>query len=143
MTVRGGAVALVRRHTITAVAVDPCRQTTSRGQRVCSLEGSRRLRGCTCEVGLRAAGFVDRAAEGARRAGVTVLRLGAAAPQTPHLAVRPVHHLDELSHPEEEGCTAQTKDVGEIHRQKSPEIRHSHLSETSDLFKHQLLPFKV
>lgn len=39
------------------------------------------------------------AAEGPGRAGVTVLRLWAASSQTPHLAVSPVHHLDELSHP--------------------------------------------
>lgn len=50
-----------------------------------------------------AAGFVAGAAEGSGRAGVTVLRLWAATPQTSHLAVRPVHHLYELSHPEDGG----------------------------------------
>ena len=58
---------------------------------------------CTCEVGLGAAGFVARAAEGPWGAGVTVLRLWAATPQTPHFAVCPVHHLYELSHPVDEG----------------------------------------
>lgn len=41
------------------------------------------------------------AAEGPGGAGVTVLRLRAATSQTPHLTVRPVHHLYELSHPED------------------------------------------
>lgn len=55
----------------------------------------------TWEVGLGAAGFVAGAAEGPGGAGVTVLRLRAATSQTSHLAVRPVNHLDELSHPED------------------------------------------
>lgn len=42
-------------------------------------------------------------AEGPGRAGVAVLRLWAAASQTPHLAVRPVHHLDKLSHSDDAG----------------------------------------
>ena len=58
---------------------------------------------CTCEVRLGAAGFVARAAEGSRGAGVTVLRLRAATSETPHLTVRPIHHLDELSHPGDGG----------------------------------------
>lgn len=41
------------------------------------------------------------AAEGPGGAGVTVLRLWAATSQTPHLTVRPIHHLYELSHPED------------------------------------------
>lgn len=53
----------------------------------------------TCEVGLRAAGLVAGAAEGPGGAGVTVLRLWAASTETPHLTVRPIHHLYELSHP--------------------------------------------
>lgn len=57
----------------------------------------------TWEVGLGAAGFVAGAAEGPGGAGVTVLRLRAATSQTSHLAVRPVNHLDELSHPEDRG----------------------------------------
>lgn len=57
----------------------------------------------TWEVGLGAAGFVAGAAEGPGGAGVTVLRLWAATSETPHLAVRPVHHLYELSHPEDAG----------------------------------------
>lgn len=56
---------------------------------------------CTCEVGLGAAGFVAGAAEGPGWPGVTVLRLWAATSQTSHLAVCPVHHLYELSHPGE------------------------------------------
>lgn len=43
------------------------------------------------------------AAEGPGGAGVTVLRLRAATSQTSHLAVRPVNHLNELSHPEDGG----------------------------------------
>lgn len=43
------------------------------------------------------------AAEGPRGAGVTVLRLWATTSQTPHLTVRPIHHLYELSHPEDAG----------------------------------------
>lgn len=58
---------------------------------------------CTWEVGLGAAGFVAGAAEGPGGAGVTVLRLWAATSETPHLAVRPIHHLYELSHPEDAG----------------------------------------
>lgn len=54
--------------------------------------------GLTWQVGLRAAGFVA-GTEGAGRARVAVLRLWAATSQTPDLAVRPVHHLDELPHP--------------------------------------------
>lgn len=56
---------------------------------------------CTCEVGLGAGGFVTGAAEGPGWPGVTVLRLWAATSQTSHLAVCPVHHLYELSHPGE------------------------------------------
>lgn len=56
---------------------------------------------CTCEVGLGAAGFVARAAEGPGGAGVTVLRLWAATSQASHLTVCPIDHLYELSHPEE------------------------------------------
>lgn len=58
---------------------------------------------CTWEVGLGAAGFVAGAAEGPGGAGVTVLRLWAATSKTPHLTVRPIHHLYELSHPEDAG----------------------------------------
>lgn len=54
----------------------------------------------TCEVGLGAASFVAGAAESPRGAWVTVLRLWAATSETSDLAVRPVYHLDELSHPE-------------------------------------------
>lgn len=43
------------------------------------------------------------AAEGPGGAGVTVLRLWAASTKTPHLAVRPIHHLYELSHPGDPG----------------------------------------
>lgn len=57
----------------------------------------------TCEVGLGAAGFVAGAAEGPGGAGVTVLRLWAATSQTSHLAVCPINHLYELSHPEDTG----------------------------------------
>lgn len=41
------------------------------------------------------------AAEGPGGAGVTVLRLWAATSQTSHLTVCPIHHLYELSHPED------------------------------------------
>ena len=71
--------------------------------------------GRTWEVGLGAAGFVAGAAEGPGGAGVTVLRLGAATSQTPHLAVRPVHHLDELSHPE--GRKREERSGIEVHRE--------------------------
>lgn len=43
------------------------------------------------------------AAEGPGGAGVTVLRLWAATSQTSHLAVCPINHLYELSHPEDTG----------------------------------------
>lgn len=65
---------------------------------------------CTCEVGLGAAGFVGGAAEGPGGAGVTVLRLRAPATQTPHLTVGPIHHLYELSHPEDEQGKRTKKD---------------------------------
>lgn len=53
--------------------------------------------GLTWQVGLGATGFVA-GTEGAGRARVAVLRLWAAASQTPDLAVRAVDHLDELPH---------------------------------------------
>lgn len=67
---------------------------------------------CTWEVGLGAAGFVAGAAEGPRGAGVTVLRLWATTSQTPHLTVRPIHHLYELSHPEDAGGGGRTGEGG-------------------------------
>lgn len=66
--------------------------------------------GPTWEVGLGAAGFVA-GAEGPGRAGVAVLRLWAATSQTPHLAVRPVHHLDKLSHSDDAGGGKQEVEV--------------------------------
>lgn len=65
---------------------------------------------CTWEVGLGAAGFVAGAAEGPGGAGVTVLRLWATTSQTPDLTVRPVHHLYELSHPEDGGEGGERKE---------------------------------
>lgn len=77
--------------------------------------------GRTWQVGLGAAGFVA-GAEGAGRAGVTVLRLWAAASQTPDLAVRPVHHLDELPHPgPEDKRTTALRGRGAQRRQKQLE----------------------
>lgn len=121
VTVRGGAVALIRRHTITAGAVKPynsikrdatrnlfpikMQNHSTKRQTKCSPSGSSvssdYLGERTSEVGLGAAGFVAGAAERSRGAGVTVLRLRAASSKTPHLTVCPVHHLYELSHPGE------------------------------------------
>lgn len=62
------------------------------------------------------------AAEGPRGAGVTVLRLWATTSQTPHLTVRPIHHLYELSHPEDAGEGGREEHEREKAEEKRKEV---------------------